>query len=85
MNGAKRSAILVCLLLASCDQSRSASYFEAHPDEARAVLKNCKAGTHRGPECRNAVAYEALERSRATQKVWDEMASGAGDNGPGTK
>lgn len=76
---------LVFLIVAGCDQSRSASYFETHPDEARDVLRKCKDGIHRGQECQNALAFEALERSRATQKVWDEMASGSGTKTPRTK
>ncbi len=43
--------------LSGCSRGpRSAAYFQAHRDEARAVLAACKAGSTRGPECVNALA-----------------------------
>lgn len=41
--------------LAACSpEPRSASYFEAHAEEAAKVVSDCKTGAHRGQECTNA-------------------------------
>lgn len=50
--------------LAACSpEPRSASYFEAHPEEAAKVVSDCKTGTHRGQECSNAqTAVAAAKR-----------------------
>jgi hypothetical protein len=46
--------------LAACSpEPRSASYFEAHPDDAAKVVSDCKTGAHRGQECTNAQAAVA--------------------------
>ncbi len=72
MNG--RVFIAVALLgLAACSpEPRSASYFEAHRDEAAKVAADCRAGAHRGEECVNAQAGVAAtkreERMNAYRK-----------------
>ncbi len=48
----------VFALTACGSEPRSATYFAAHPDEARTVLARCKTGQHRGAECANASAAE---------------------------
>lgn len=59
--------ISVCLLglsVAACGQSepRSTQYFEAHIDEARKVVADCRDGSIRGDECTNAdVAVQTVE------------------------
>lgn len=52
--------------LAACSpEPRSASYFEAHPDEAASVADACKTGARRGEECANAQAgLAASERTK---------------------
>ncbi|WP_312162711.1 EexN family lipoprotein [Phenylobacterium sp.] len=66
-------AVLALAGLAACSpEPRSASYFEAHPDEAAKVADACKAGTHRGQECVNAeagvAAAQRTERMNAFRK-----------------
>lgn len=57
----KRAAVFA-LLLSGCGQpSHSASWFEAHPQEAVAVVKRCTIGTQTGPECQ--VAADAIRRA----------------------
>jgi hypothetical protein len=52
--------------LAACSpQPRSSSYFEAHQDEAAAVVSSCKTGAHRGQECANAQAAVASAKRDA--------------------
>lgn len=65
------SLVAVALLVTACE--RSASYFAENPKAAERVLEDCKSGTHRGPECQNALAAEAKARSDATQAVWRSM------------
>jgi hypothetical protein len=41
--------------LTACSAApRSASYFQAHPQDAKAVAAACQAGAARGAECPNA-------------------------------
>lgn len=49
-------ALAAVTALAGCQQpaARSLSYFQAHPDEARAVADQCRAGTKTGGECASA-------------------------------
>ena len=52
-----KRVMILALMLAGCQpEPRSASYFEAHPDEARRVVERCRQGTHRGSECDHAQA-----------------------------
>ena len=61
-----RAAVIAALALADCSAPpRSASFFRAHPEEARRMAAACAAGAARGPECDNAVAAEAQTRSDA--------------------
>ncbi len=49
--------IVAALFLTGCQaEPRSASFFEANPDEAQRVVAACKSGAHRGRECENAQA-----------------------------
>jgi hypothetical protein len=55
--------LTVATLTACSPQPRSASYFEAHQQEATKVVADCAAGSHRGQECANAqAAVAAAER-----------------------
>jgi hypothetical protein len=55
--------LLALAALAACSpEPRSASYFEAHPEEATEVADACKTGAHRGQECVNAEAGVAAAR-----------------------
>jgi hypothetical protein len=58
----RRAALLIALAaLAGCTPpARSTSYFKAHPEETGKVLVDCVAGSHRGPDCDNAKAAEAM-------------------------
>lgn len=52
----------LCLTACGPSDPRSVQFFEAHPDEARAVLDECRAGTQSGGECTNAdVAVQMIE------------------------
>ncbi|HEV7312813.1 MULTISPECIES: EexN family lipoprotein [unclassified Sphingopyxis] len=56
--------LLLAVCLSACGQSepRSVQYFEANPDAAREVAANCRDGSIRGDECRNAdIALEVIE------------------------
>lgn len=56
-------AITLAGLAACSPEPRSASYFEAHQEEAAKVAADCKTGTHRGQECTNAqTAVAAAKR-----------------------
>lgn len=49
--------------LAACSpEPRSASYFEAHAEEAAKVVSDCRTGAHRGQECSNAQAAVAAAK-----------------------
>lgn len=67
---------VTALCLAGCQaEPRSASYFEAHPEDARRVVTACKDGTHRGLECESArsglAAIEAEERLKLFKKNFE--------------
>lgn len=58
------SVMLLGVSLAACGQSepRSTQYFEAHIDEARKVVGDCRDGSMRGDECTNAdIAVQTVE------------------------
>jgi hypothetical protein len=59
-------------LTACSPEPRSASYFEAHPEDAAKVVSDCQTGAHRGQECSNAQAAVAAtkrdERMNAYRK-----------------
>ena len=60
---------LVCL--AACQPApRAVSYFRVHPDETRSVLADCASGAHRGAECDNAQAADALIKSDARLNLY---------------
>lgn len=44
----------LCLTACSSREARSVEYFEAHPDEAEAVIAACTDGSVTGTECANA-------------------------------
>lgn len=57
--------------LAACSpEPRSASYFEAHQDEAAEVVANCQTGSHRGQECVNAQAAVAAAKRDARMDAY---------------
>ncbi|MGH6971675.1 MAG: EexN family lipoprotein [Caulobacteraceae bacterium] len=52
--------------LGACSpQPRSASYFQAHQEEAAKVVADCQTGAHRGEECVNAQAGVAAAKRDA--------------------
>jgi hypothetical protein len=61
-----RRVVIAAIVLTGCQaEPRSASFFEAHPDEARLVVAACKQGAHRGRECDNAQAgVAAIEANK---------------------
>jgi hypothetical protein len=57
--------------LAACSpQPRSSEYFVANPEEAKRVVADCKAGSHRGEECVNATAGVAAAESAERMKLY---------------
>lgn len=63
--------MLLAGLVAACQpEPRSATYFEAHPEETARVLAACKAGSQRGPECEAARAGEAAIKANARQELF---------------
>ncbi|WP_374571454.1 EexN family lipoprotein [Phenylobacterium sp. J426] len=61
-------------LLTACQpEPRSASYFEANASERAEVVADCRQGTHRGEECKNA--QFAAEKA-ARQKTMNDYRSG---------
>ena len=69
----RRSGLLLAALaaLSACSPPpRAVSFFHAHPEETGKVLVDCAAGTHRGVECDNAKAAEALIKSDARLKLY---------------
>lgn len=58
------SALLLGISLSACGQNepRSGQYFEAHIDEARQIVTDCRNGSVRGDECTNAeIAVQTVE------------------------
>lgn len=65
------AGLLVLALLAGCSAApRSASYFEAHPADAQAVLAACKSGQTRGEECQTALAGAAATANKARLELY---------------
>lgn len=65
----RTTLIMLCGLgLAACAPSepRSALYFEANIEEARAVVVGCRTGSVRGDECPNA--DYALQRAESRER-----------------
>ena len=63
--------LLIVTLLAGCSAApRSASYFEAHPADAQAVLAACKSGQARGEECQTALAGAAATANKARLELY---------------
>lgn len=62
--------ISVATLAACSPQPRSSEYFVAHPDEAKQVVADCKAGSHRGQECVNATAGVAAAESAERMNLY---------------
>lgn len=62
----KRLALAVLFAAGACTaQPRSASYFEAHPEEGHKVVRDCARGVHRGQECETALAAKTAHEARA--------------------
>ena len=63
--------VLALAALAACSpEPRSASYFEAHQEEAAKVAADCKAGAHRGQECVNAQGAIAAAKRDARMDAY---------------
>ena len=57
--------------LAACSpEPRSATYFEAHQEEAMKVVAACQTGAHRGQECVNAQAGVAAAKRDARMDAY---------------
>ena len=57
--------------LAACSpEPRSATYFEAHQEEAVKVVADCQTGAHRGQECINAQAGVAAAKRDARMDAY---------------
>lgn len=63
-------ALTVVGLAACSPEPRSASYFEAHQDEAAKVVADCQTGAHRGQECVNAQAGVAAAKRDARMDAY---------------
>jgi hypothetical protein len=64
-------AVLALMTLAACSAPpRSASYFEAHPADAQAVLAGCRAGQTRGQECQTALAGASATANKARLELY---------------
>jgi hypothetical protein len=67
----RRLLLAVALVASGCQaQPRSASYFEAHPEETATVLADCARGAHRGQECGNARAADGAIKAKARQELF---------------
>jgi outer membrane lipoprotein-sorting protein len=63
--------LLSLVFLAGCSAApRSASYFEAHPADAQAVLADCKSGQVRGEECQTARAGATASANKARLELY---------------
>jgi hypothetical protein len=61
-------------LLAACQREpRSASYFEANPNERADVVTDCKSGIRRGDECKNA---QFAQEKAANRRSMEDYRSG---------
>jgi hypothetical protein len=67
-----RPLVLAVALVASGCQAppRSASYFEAHPEEMAVILADCTRGAQRGRECDNARAADGALKAKARQALF---------------
>jgi hypothetical protein len=64
-------AVLALTALAGCSAPpRSASYFEAHPADAQAVLAACKTGRARGEECQTALVGATATANKARLELY---------------
>lgn len=68
----RASGVLLSLtILAGCSAApRSASYFEAHPADAQAVLAACKSGQTRSEECQTALAGATATANKARLELY---------------
>lgn len=67
----RRLCLTLVLIVGGCQaQPRSASYFEAHPEETASVLAECARGARRGAECDNARAAEGAIEAKARQDLF---------------
>lgn len=59
-------ALASSVLLAGCQKPpRGASYFEAHPDEAKIIAAQCRAGTNTSDECAAAELVAGRDQHKA--------------------
>lgn len=66
--------VLAVACLAACSAApRSASYFEAHPIEAKAALAGCRTGQVRGAECQTALAGAAAAANKARLELYRKV------------
>lgn len=49
-------------------EPRSTQYFEAHPEEAKAIVEACRTGAQRGDECANAEVAVETAKGKARMK-----------------
>ena len=63
-------ALTLAVLAACSPEPRSASYFEAHQEEAAKVVADCQTGAHRGQECVNAQAAVAAAKRDARMDAY---------------
>ncbi len=63
--------VLALAALSACSpEPRSATYFEAHQEEAAKVVADCQTGAHRGQECVNAQAGVAAAKRDARMDAY---------------
>lgn len=68
-------AMLVGIAIAGCSPSepRSTQYFEAHIDEARQIVQECRDGPVRGAECDNAdIAVQTSEAKERRKRFFGD-------------
>ncbi|MDB5457643.1 MAG: hypothetical protein JWP92_3228 [Caulobacter sp.] len=70
---------LAASLVACSREPRSASYFDAHRQEAAKVVAACKAGAHRGDECLNAQFAMSNARREARMERYRRVFEGSHD------
>ena len=67
----RRLLLAIALIASGCQaQPRSASYFEAHPEETATALADCARGARRGAECNNARAADGALKAKARQELF---------------
>lgn len=67
-------AVLAAALLNGCNQSKSASYYQAHPTEAAQVSINCERGARVGQDCASAANGTAMTARNKREKALSEWA-----------